>query len=145
METACFLLPKIVTRLIVGAALTLGSDVTCVADETVGGVERTLEAIPTILGLSAYGRMKACGMQIAQSSFAKFSPGDLPNLAVRNGDGILNVMLILPPIPGATAPDPGLYRDIVARWYVRNGKAFAYNGWAQRIEYQPTPLEWMNC
>ena len=85
------------------------------------------------------------GLRGRQSLSPRRLSGDLPNHAARNGDGILSVMLTLPPIPGARAPDPDLYRDIVARWYIRNGKAFAYNGWAQRIEYQPTPLEWMDC
>lgn len=144
-ETAFFLLRGIVGRVILGVALALGLAVTSQADEGVGMVEKTLEAVPTISGLSAYGRMKACGIQIEQSSFAKFTPRDFPRHAVRNGDGILNVMLALPPILGAMATDPDLYRDIVARWYIWNGKTFAYNGWAQRIQYQPTPLEWMDC
>jgi hypothetical protein len=147
LETALFLLWGIVGRVILGSALTLGFAVTSQADEGMDGVEKTLEAVPTISGLSAYGRMKACGIQIEQSSFAKFTPRDFSSRAVRNGDGILNVMLALPPLPGATAPDPDPdpYRDVVARWYIWNGKAFPRNGWAQRIQYQPTPLEWMGC
>ncbi|HEY2011644.1 MAG TPA: hypothetical protein VGH23_21820 [Rhizomicrobium sp.] len=145
LEAALLPLSGRMGRTILGAALSLGLAVTSQADEGMGGFEKTLKAVPTISGLSAYGRMKACGIRIEQSSFAQFAPRNSPGHAVGNGDGILNVMLTLPPIHGATAPDPDLYRDVVARWYIWNGKAFPRNGWAQRIQYQPPPLEWMNC
>ena len=73
LETAFFLLWGSVGRVILGTVLALGVAVTSQADEGMGGVEKTLEAVPTISGLSAYGRMKACGIQIEQSNFAKFA------------------------------------------------------------------------
>ena len=94
----------------------------------------------------AYSRTKACGMQITQSKFTEFGPDSgIPQKALRKGDAVLEVKLTLSPILNLTSPDPALYRDVVARWYIRSGKAYAQNGWAQRIQYQPTPLDWMNC
>jgi len=145
LERVFFPVWETIGKLILGAGLVLGSVVRSLADEGISGVEQTLEAIPTISGQSVFGRMKACGIQIERSNFAKFTPGNVPGHAIRNADGILSVGLMLPPIPGTTAPDADPLRDVVARWYVRNGKAYPQNGWARRIQYQPTPLEWINC
>lgn len=135
------------TALTLIASLGAGLGGIALAAEPTGDFERTLQSVPTVSGLSVYGRIEACGIKIERSSFSQFTPEAFPGQAIKPGDGALMVVLTLPSIPGtetATAGDDR-YRTVVARWYVWKGKTWAQNGWAQRIEYQPRPLEWMNC
>jgi hypothetical protein len=60
-------------------------------------VDQAMEATPTVSGLSPYARMKACGMQINESSFMEFGPeSGIPPQAIKRGDGVLELMLTLP-------------------------------------------------
>jgi len=135
------------SALIMTVSLAVGLAGTAIADDSSGDLERTLQTVPTVTGLSAYGRIEACGIKIERSSFSQFTSEVFPGQAIKPGDGMLVAALTLPSIPGtevATAGDD-LYRTVVARWYIWKGKVWARNGWAQRIQYQPRPLEWMNC
>jgi hypothetical protein len=136
-----------ISGLILMLSLALGAADAALAAENDGSVEQTLEAVPTVSGLSAYGRIQACGIKIEQSSFTQFAPEAFPGQAIKPGDGVLVVMLMLPSIPGTETAQVGddPYRNVLARWYRWKGKVWAQNGWAQRIQFQPRPLEWMNC
>jgi hypothetical protein len=135
------------STLILTVSLALGLAGTSLAADRSDDLERTLRTVPTITGLSAYGRIEACGIKIERSNFRQFTAEAMPGQTIKPGDGMLVAVLTLPSLPGAEAATAGddVYRTAVARWYVWKGKVWARNGWAQRIQYQPRPLEWMNC
>jgi hypothetical protein len=135
------------SALILTVSLAVGLAGTALAADSSGDLEQTLQTVPTVTGLSAYRRIEACGIKIERSSFSQFTSEAFSGQVIKPGDGMLMAVLTLPSIPGTEAATAGddLYRTVVARWYVWKGKVWARNGWAQRIQYQPRPLEWMNC
>lgn len=105
-----------------------------------GRLRAALAAIPTVTGESAFARMAACRMRIQRTnSFVETLPRDLPSQGARAGDQMVDVLFVLPKPSGGSEP------DIVARWVIHNGKATPQSGWAEKIQRQPAPLDWMPC
>lgn len=68
-------MPGIFGSQILGVALlatVLGA--TSVGAGPTDSIDRAMEATPTVSGQSAYARMKACGIEITESSFTEFGP-----------------------------------------------------------------------
>ena len=69
------------STLILTVSLALGLAGTSLAADRSDDLERTLRTVPTITGLSAYGRIEACGIKIERSNFRQFTAVPTPSPA----------------------------------------------------------------
>lgn len=109
-------------------------------------VVSVLKSIPSAAGVSVYTRLKTCKIRIQHNvSWLDTKVFDIPDKQIRAGDTVLQIIIDVPPLPGDTQ---GLYKDLTARWTIRNGKAYPDKGWAEQLQNKSRPIgssAWMNC
>jgi hypothetical protein len=118
------------------------------AADDLNALKGALSAIPVVTGGSAWDRMANCKMQIErQSWFVGKADRDVPTVGIKAGDLLIDVTFDLPHLPGAGTgeADQITYKGMIARWQVRRGQPLPRNGWAEQIQFRPTPLDWMRC
>jgi hypothetical protein len=109
-------------------------------------VAAALRSIPSAGGPSVLDRIKACNIRIQrEASWIEKEALGISKQKILPGDTILQIVIDVPPLRGDS---PALYRDLTARWIIRNGKATPASGWADQLQNKKPPigsLAWMNC
>jgi hypothetical protein len=109
-------------------------------------LDTALAPIPAASGRTVLARINQCGIKIQRNtSWIASETLDQPQIGARAGDEVIQVVMDVPPMRG---DEPSLYRDLTARWIIRDGKARPDTGWADQLQNKPAPFgspTWMNC
>ena len=109
-------------------------------------VSNALDHIRTVDGGTVLARINDCGIKVQRTvSWTSVASHPISQLGAQIGDQIVEIIMNVPPMHG---DNPDIYRDLTARWIIRNSKALPNNEWAEQLQNKPAPIGsavWMNC